>query len=118
MDSLTAFLKKKNSGKKIEWKKAKSEWKKNINILYENIRDWLSDAANNNLLEIQEKTIQLSEEHLGQYKVPCLTIKTSGDTVSINPVGRLIIGAQGRFDIGSVKGRVIFLYLSKEKGWI
>jgi hypothetical protein len=49
------------------------------------------------LVSRKEKTI--SEEHTGTYAVPVLDIKTPGGWVVVDPIGREVLGCDGRIDI-------------------
>ena len=81
--------------KSIDWVAKRKDWCQAIAALTSNIRMWSENE--NWLVTRQDK--ELTEEHLGTYKVPELTIKTPGGHLTVEPVGRNIVGAEGRVDI-------------------
>ncbi|TXL67457.1 hypothetical protein FHP05_00060 [Cerasibacillus terrae] len=81
------------------------------------IKGWLVQNQKEGLIDVAEKEIEITEEHLGKYIVPSLVLTIGSESIKITPVGRLIIGASGRVDISSFMNRFIVLYHS-EKGWI
>ena len=71
-------------------------------------RGWLS--------EINEKTI--SEERIGTYTVHGMVIKTPQGAISIDPVGRDIIGAEGRVDITAFPSFDRMLLVKINSEWV
>ena len=79
----------------INWNNKKTEWQKSIKELVDDICLW---ARDNDWIVVQhEKSI--TEDHLGTYQVPELNIKIPGGHLIVEPIGRNIIGAEGRVDI-------------------
>lgn len=120
MSELSDFLEK----KKQEYKKkqddmvlVKSEWILQVNDLLSYFKKWLKEPEEKGLVTISEKDIELCEEYIGTYKISSLEILIGADRVQITPVGRFVVGAEGRVDIHSMLNRYNLLYLS-EKGWL
>ncbi|NLX14938.1 MAG: hypothetical protein GXY44_14990 [Phycisphaerales bacterium] len=81
----------------IDWDKRKQTWCGLVAELMREIKTWAGEEG----WLVQERQKQITEEHLGTYSVPELTIKTPGGYVVAEPVGRNIVGADGRIDIVS-----------------
>lgn len=120
MSDLNDFLKKKlNEKTKIEFnaEEEKKKWINSVNEIFSNIRIWVEEPIKNNLVEIIDEEVEINEERLGKYKISSLAIRSLWDTVYIRPIGRMILGAIGRVDILSTKGKYSIL-LTVDKGWI
>lgn len=120
MSDLNDFLKKKlNEKTKTEFNadEEKKKWINSVNEIFSNIRIWVEEPIKNNLVEIIDEEVEINEERLGKYKISSLAIRSLWDTVYIRPIGRMILGAIGRVDILSTKGKYSIL-LTVDKGWI
>jgi hypothetical protein len=74
------------------------KWQKSINLLLQNILEWIEPYKNKILIEKEELTIK--EEQTGAYKTTQFTIKPLiGKQIMFKPRGTFIIGAKGRIDI-------------------
>lgn len=117
---LTDFFKKKqeeDKTKKVDWNKEKSDWLNTINEFDKKVINWLDDPIKENFLKYDTKPITINEYLMGDYEAPLLVIVSGKDEVSFKPVGKLVLGANGRIDMESYKGKYILLYL-KDKGWV
>lgn len=83
--------------KEIDWTSKRQAWVRLINDLCRTIKRW----ADNQGWSVSEEQKTIEEEHMGRYTVPSLTIQTPSARIYIDPVGRNIIGAEGRVDIFS-----------------
>lgn len=120
MSDLNDFLKKKlNEKTKMEFnaEEEKKKWINSVNEIFRNIRMWVEEPIKNNLVEIIDEEVEINEERLGKYKISSLAIRSLWDTVYIRPIGRMILGAIGRVDIYSTKGKYSIL-LTVDKGWV
>ena len=120
MSELTEFLRKKKKEevrRKVSFVLMKEEWMQNLNKFLNEIKEWVSEAKKEGLLEVIEQSIEISEEGIGTYKAPSLILRTGRDSVVIKPIGTMILGARGRVDMTSPKRSFMFL-LSKEKVWV
>ena len=79
----------------IDWESKQIAWCELVHALMQDIKTWAGEE--NWLVSEQEKT--LSEDYLGTYTVPELTVKRPSGYLTVEPIGRNIIGAQGRVDI-------------------
>ena len=89
----------------------KQEWLEELDKLLADIDKWLESSKKLGLV-VKESIIEKSEELLGIYKAPQRVIEFGGRTVHITPVGRGIVGAQGRVDIRA-PGAIYYLLLNE-----
>lgn len=120
MSDLNDFLQKKLEEKtKSEFnaQEEKKKWINRVDEIFSNIKKWIDEPVKNNLVEVTEQEIEINEERLGKYKISSLVIRSLWDTVYITPIGRMILGAIGRIDILSTKGKYSIL-LTIDNGWV
>ena len=120
MSDLNDFLKKKLEEKtKIEFnaEEEKKKWINSVDEILSNIKKWIEEPVKNHLVEIIDEKVEINEERLGKYKISSLAIRSLWDTVYIRPIGRMILGAIGRIDILSTKGKYSIL-LTIDNGWV
>lgn len=70
------------------------------------MNEWI---GNNDKIKITYQPIRLSEENIGTYETRKMMITALNQTVSLEPMGTLIIGAHGRIDLKGRKGSVGFI---------
>ncbi len=93
------------------------DWKKRVNDLYSNLKDWLKGSDYSLKLGAR---LTMYEELMAQYKIPAAEIDTAdiykGNEilVSIKPKGLWIIGANGQIDILTSKGSYSLLDNAEE----
>jgi len=75
-----------------------AEWVQDLEGLMTKIIAWLEEARKEELVIIDKDTELLSEDSLGSYTVPKLTLDFQNVVVEIVPAFRLTVGAQGRVD--------------------
>lgn len=120
MSDLSEFLKRKKeqfNQEQVDWEIVKEEWIEQAKDFMETIKNWLADNQNEGLIDISEKEIEITEEHIGKYAAPSLELIIGAESIQVTTIGRFVIGASGRIDIHSYIGRFIVLYHS-ENGWI
>lgn len=78
----------------------RQEWISNCENLMSKITEWLQPLEDKNWLEIQSEDILIREDQLGDYATRSLRlIFLDSQILTFKPVGRFIIGAQGRVDV-------------------
>ena len=78
----------------------RQEWISNCEKLMSKIAKWLQPLEDKNWLEIQSENIPIREDQLGDYEVRSLRlIFLDSQILTFRPVGRFIIGTQGRVDV-------------------
>jgi hypothetical protein len=120
MSDLNDFLKKKleeKTKKEFNAEEEKKKWITSADEIINNIRKWVEEPVKNNLVELIDEEVEINEERLGKYKINSLAIRSLWDTVYIRPIGRMILGAIGRIDILSTKGKYSIL-LTVDNGWV
>ncbi len=118
MDELAARLREKQKKAKrqeIDWDKRKTEWIHQLWELFSSIEQWLSPLVKENLANISRAEFSITEEFMGTYESPSITIQFPDNPIQLRPVGRNIIGARGRVDVISMRKRAMLLL--HEDGW-
>jgi hypothetical protein len=119
MSTLIEFLQRQKEVNKPERQaQRQKEWLGTLNVLLQNIQTWLAEVEQKKLVRITRGSTRLTEETLGTYTAPFLTITFDKKNVKITPVGSVIIGADGRVDMESSNGTYIFLYLAEKGKWV
>ncbi len=101
-ENLTEFLRRRKSEAQdrddppVDWEKAKQDWLEGIGGLYRSIREWLSGAEGEGLVKFRQGTVRISEDHLGMYDAPTLSLDLGDKSVDLVPSFRLTLGALGR----------------------
>jgi len=104
--------------KQMNWTEIREQWLQDINALYGKVKEWLQEPLAEQLVLIGWTEHTISEEGLGTYQAPGLKIFAKMKQIEFIPVGRLIIGAQGRIDIFTDKGDLMLLKTENEGEWI
>lgn len=119
MATLTEFLRKQkaadNPERRIQRQKA---WLVALDKLFQKIRSWLAEAEREKLIKVRIEKVHHTEESLGTFEVPRLTLTVDHKTITLKPIGATIIGADGRVDMVSTKGTYLFLYLAEQDTWV
>jgi hypothetical protein len=123
MSELSEYLKEKEQEQikqAIHWNEVREEWIQTVSNFLVSVKSWLAEEIQEGLIQIEECIEAINEEHLGSYSVSSLKLHAIGKVLHLRPIGRLIIGAQGRIDLESKSSgeRVILLHLSAEEGWV
>jgi hypothetical protein len=84
----------------INWVERRDEWLEGVAELYEKVKEWLAEYTRDKLVTISsEATVQLHDEHMGDYQAHTLVIAAGPHTIVFEPIGGEIIGANGRIDL-------------------
>ncbi len=91
------------------------EWQENLKVLYGTIESYLQPFTENGKIKITYRDVQLYEDGLGDYTVQEAAITLGEKTLSLKPIGTLLIGAKGRVDLTGAYGsaKLIFADFSK-----
>jgi len=92
-------LKKKKNYSKKDWDKERALWIKQVNELYCQIEKWLKIYIDKNYISLHFHKINLFEESMGEYDIDVLETDMGELLIVFRPVGRNIIGADGRIDV-------------------
>jgi hypothetical protein len=97
----------------LELERKKTVWVSQIETLVDAISAWATERQW--LVDKHQKT--LNEEPLGTYSASELIIKTPQGSVIIEPVGKNIMGADGRVDISAFPSFNRMLLIQKKGNW-
>lgn len=95
---------------------AKDDYVRVLNALYAQIKDWLKESIDANLVTgISAGEIQITEQLTGAYLAPEISFNAAATNIRLTPKGFFIIGANGRVDAHSNKGRhAMLIYVNNE----
>lgn len=117
-DPLIDFLRQQKQDtqhKQENWAKIRESWITDLRALMSQFKAWLKDAVAEQLIEVQEHEVPLSEDNLGTYNAPSLTISAPrARSIHIVPKARLIFGGQGRVDFECGPNRAKLIRVDKE----
>jgi len=94
--------------------KIRGDWVSLVQDLCGTIESWARERKW--FVHREEKTI--TEEHLGSYAVPVLLIQAGQGRIHVEPIGRNIIGAEGRIDISSFPSLNRMLLIRVNGRWV
>ncbi|HVN85893.1 MAG TPA: hypothetical protein VMW17_13725 [Candidatus Binatia bacterium] len=94
----------------VDWEEIRESWIRDLHALISQFKEWLRDAVTERLLTVEEYRLTVSEDDLGTYQAPALTIRAPRSrSVQIVPRGRLIVGGTGRVDFESGPNRATLI---------
>ena len=94
----------------VSWAEIREAWIKDLHDLMSQFKEWLQDAVAEHLLTVEESEVLLSENNLGTYSAPALTIcAPRSRSVHIVPKARVVLGSEGRVDFESGPNRAKLL---------
>jgi hypothetical protein len=89
--------------------KTRDEWISSVDRLFAQIKDWLQQADEGRILMIQEASFPISEQGIGTYEIPSLTMGVGMREVRVRPVARFVaapLRSSGTIYIPRAYGRV------------
>ena len=98
---------------KINWDMKREQWVKDVTSLMNDIKRWCDKKQ----WQVVKHDKQMSEAYLGSYTVPMLMIVTPNGKFNVDPIGRNIVGAEGRVDINAIPSLNRMLLIHNEKKW-
>lgn len=97
----------------IDWEKRKERWLSYASQFVQEVRQHLSEFSDD--LEVNEAAAFITEDHLGEYSAPKLLINLPNkELIELQPVGTLLVGAWGRFDLKGLAGTVKFVLVPED----
>lgn len=94
----------KQESMKVDWQAIKETWIKQAESFLEEVEIFLAEFQPDIKCEFQR--VWLTEEYIGRYEVPKLTLHLPKETIEFVPKGALLIGARGRYDMQGSAGSV------------
>ncbi len=89
--------------------RVQNEWIQAVDRLINQVKEWLTAADPQNILEFFEDTVQPRESDVGVYLVKRLLIRLEAQEVQVVPIARIVIGpvtTSGTTHTGRSYGRV------------
>jgi len=116
--ALRDFLRKKkeetSASPNVDWEAKRDDWVKSVKRLYKILMEILpKDLVDDKTVEVSQMRKAITEEYIGSYTLPELTLKIGGEKVVFSPKGVTVIGAAGRVDLRGARDTVT---LVREKG--
>jgi len=100
-------------GTEIDWAGMRDQWLSELSSLYRKIADFLQEYVANGSVKYSFTQIELNEENIGKYLARRMDIRIGRQSVSLVPVGTLLIGCRGRVDIEGAAGRAQILLVDE-----
>jgi hypothetical protein len=100
---------------RVDWGERKERWLEGVKQLYAQIDEWIEPLSREGVVTRNQSIRTVSEEGLGKYDVPVLTLSVGDETVRFTPVGALVAGAQGRVDVKGDNGEANLIL--QRDGW-
>jgi hypothetical protein len=107
------FLGKQKRLAAINWEDRKGKWLAQVEQFYKKVRKFLGEYEKSGKVSLSERRKLISEEGIGQYHIDQLIVKFGGQEVVFDPIGTVLIGVQGRIDMKSHLGTVMFVLVDK-----
>jgi hypothetical protein len=85
-----------------DWTAKRDAWTDAVHRLYKKIlEEYLSTVKD---VEVQQAEKTITENYIGEYRVPELTLRVGDEQVVFSPIGVNIVGAKGRMDVQGDRG--------------
>lgn len=110
-DFLTKQAQVKSAEDKIDWEARKNDWIKYATEFVTDVKNHLAEFEE---IETKISEVDLTEEKLGTYKAPKLLIYLPKEMIELEPIGTLLIGASGRFDMKGLAGTIKWVLVPEE----
>lgn len=95
--------------KPVDWQAEKDAWLRYLDVLYTQIDGYLN--AYKGQIAVEYHPIELSEDYIGRYAAREMTITIGSKTITLEPVGTLIVGSKGRVEVVGPMARAQLLLL-------
>jgi hypothetical protein len=92
------------------------QWLGALNQLFRQIEIWLAESVVSGAASISRLKTFVHEEAYGSYETDKLLISIAGSTISVEPMGAFVLGANGRVDLRGSNGQQVVLILLAD-GW-
>lgn len=93
-------------GSGVDWDDRRTKYLAAIDDLYRQIEAALAEPIDQHTVTLQRRSKNLSENHIGTYRVDDLILLAGDEQVRFSPRGRNIVGASGRVDVLGERGEV------------
>lgn len=102
----------------IDWTKQRDEWLKCVKKLYDQINEWLSEYIKKNKITINYRSMQITEDFIGTYDAAIMEILIGKTTISLTPIGTIMVATKGRVDMMGPSDTIRFVLADKDSSEI
>src|SRR5579871_5292182 len=95
--TLREFLLQNAPRDEIRRRRWREEWIASVDRLLKQLLDWLTEADEGNLLDVEPLEVDKREQGLGSYRIKGLAIHFGERTVKVMPVGRSVLAHLGPY---------------------
>ena len=88
----------------VDWEATKVAWQSAAATFITQVESFLAEFSQD--IQCERKMVQLSEQYLGEYDIPQLTIRLPKEVIELKPIGTNLIAAHGRYDMKGLAGTV------------
>lgn len=97
-----------------DWNKERTEWLDYLDKLYVQIEKFLAEYTRTEDIAITYQKVPLEEENIGKYDAPAMTLKLGNQTITLTPIGTLLIGMKGRVEAAGPRGQFVFVLVDQK----
>ncbi|MGO9095343.1 MAG: hypothetical protein ACLQGV_08975 [Bryobacteraceae bacterium] len=98
----------------IDWAEVRDEWLRALDSLHGKILDFLQEYIKARKISYGFTEIELNEPDVGRYLAKRMDIKIGRQSVSLVPLGTMLIGCKGRVDAQGPAGRAQILLVNEK----
>jgi hypothetical protein len=99
----------------IDWAAKRDAWIQNVKDLYKTIEDdYLGPVKGDVEITYSDKIV--TENHIGEYRIPELNLRVGDERVMFSPKGTNIVGARGRIDVYGDRGEATIIW-QEDNSW-
>jgi hypothetical protein len=95
--TLREFLRQNAPREEMRRRQGREEWIASVDRLLKQLRDWLTEADEANLLDLETLEFDKREQGLGSYRIKGLAIHFGANIVKVIPVGRNVLAHLGPY---------------------
>jgi hypothetical protein len=96
--------------KPVDWQAEKNAWLHHLELLYAEVIGYLKPYEGSGVT-VAPRPIELSEDYIGRYSADALDITIGSKTITLEPVGTLLVGSKGRVEVIGPLARAQLLLL-------
>ena len=95
-------------------KVSREDWVSDVDALYKLVEKYMGPYIKRGDVKVSFGDIEINEELLGAYKIRRMNLAIGLQQVVFTPIGRIIIGAQGRVDLMGPTGKKKLVRVDKD----
>jgi hypothetical protein len=96
--------------KPVDWQAEKNAWLHQLDLLYAEVTGYLKPYEGSGVT-VERRPIELSEDYIGRYSADAMDIIIGSKTITLEPVGTLLVGSKGRVEVAGPLARAQLLLL-------